>query len=260
MDVIPQSDHLLLLIGSNPLPNALAAILLARKKSTITLVHSDDSFNVGQRLQAWLISKGFQTPRMKRVAESEPSSIFRGITDELKEINSTNIGLHYTGGTKAMSVHAYRAIEDLVCQQEQHGRNINAVFSYLNPRKLEMVFDPHDPSSGQRETVKYVGLSLELTLRDLLQLHGWTLKHEPNVTPILSSVAQVLAGVCADSELFKEWRKWTLDEFLAFLATTERVPMHTLTFTLKQHTPMIHFQDDQDEATLRTGLNCEQHD
>lgn len=35
-----QVDHLILLVGGNPLPNAVAGKLLARSGGTITLLHS----------------------------------------------------------------------------------------------------------------------------------------------------------------------------------------------------------------------------
>jgi hypothetical protein len=36
----PKSQHLILLVGSNPLPNAVAAKLLLAEGGTVTLIHS----------------------------------------------------------------------------------------------------------------------------------------------------------------------------------------------------------------------------
>jgi hypothetical protein len=207
-----QVKHLLLLVGSNPLPNAVAAMLLARSGTIITLVHSDDAFGVAQRIQAWWKDKGLPEPRLKKIAESEPGSIFRGVSDELKEVGAASVGLHYTGGTKAMSVHAYRAIEQWANQQQKQGQNIKPVFSYLNPRKLEMVFDPMDPASGEVGRIVPVSEKAMLSLDDLLNLHGLELEHKPSTQSLLPKTAGALLSVSSQSDAATAWREWIREE------------------------------------------------
>jgi len=207
---LPHSDHLFLLIGSNPLPNAVAGRLLGTQGGTITLIHSENSFQVAQRLQSWLIRQRFPNVRLKEVGESHPVSIAENVRAELQAINARHVGLHYTGGTKAMSVHAYRAVDQWV-----QGKGVKPVFSYLDARRLQMEFDPADPFSGEPGQGTYIGRAVELTLTDLLELHGWTLQHFPTAHPLLPVSARALAMACEREDAFKVWKQWIHDELRA---------------------------------------------
>jgi len=169
------TEHVLLLVGGNPLPNAVAGKLLTADSGTITLIHSKDTLGVAQRLKSWLSGEGVaKAVDLKEVSESSPPSIVQGVQERLNAVNAQLVGLNYTGGTKAMSVHAYRAIEQWANEQRSKGKSIETVFSYLDARTLEMVFDP--PHAGSSEQREYVGRALQLSLRDLLELHGRKLK------------------------------------------------------------------------------------
>lgn len=53
-----QVDHLLLLVGSNALPNALTGRLLAKPKAQITLIYSKGVSDVADSLKKWLDAQG----------------------------------------------------------------------------------------------------------------------------------------------------------------------------------------------------------
>jgi hypothetical protein len=205
-----KTKHLILLVGANPLPNAVAGKLLAAPDGTITLVHSGSAAGtayVAQRLHGWLKKqKVVNTVELKEVEESSPSSIVRGVQERLNAIQPKTVGLNYTGGTKAMSVHAYRTVEHWARE-----KSITPVFSYLDARTLEMVFDPVDAGSSEQRV--YIGRALELKLTDLLELHGWTLKHEPTCTALLPTAACALARACAEDSGFTAWNQWIDSEF-----------------------------------------------
>jgi hypothetical protein len=202
-------EHLILLVGGNPLPNAVAGRLLVAQGGTISLVHSAGTADVAQRLKTWL-EKQSTVPRvsvkLKEVDESSPYSILDGVQGCLKAVRAQSVGLNYTGGTKAMSVHAHRALEQWAREQR-----ITPVFSYLDARTLEMVFDPVE--AGGHEQKEYVGLALKLDLKDLLALHGWSLKHEPTRKALLPHTARDLAKACGDDEGFNAWKEWIQREF-----------------------------------------------
>lgn len=205
---IPRVQHLILLVGSNPLPNAIAGKLLVEPGGMITLVHSGDSSVVAERLKAWLEKehKGKVMVELKEVSESEASSIYPGIRKRLKEIQAASVGLNFTGGTKMMSVHAYRAVD-----QWAKDKGIAPVFSYLDARTLEMVFDPADDSSSGRRI--YVGREVELKLKDFLALHGRSLSTTPNSEPVLPNTARALAEFCWKVNGFcKKWNGWVKSE------------------------------------------------
>jgi len=198
-----KAEHLILLVGGNPLPNAVAGKLLIAPGGTITLVHSGASGTAGiaQRLRGWLQQQAVaKTVELKEVEESSATSIIRGVRERLEAISAATVGLHYTGGTKAMSVHAYRTVE-----QWAKEKNITAEFSYLDARTLEMVFEPLDNWMIDRR--EYVGRALELKLTDLLRLHGWTLKASTE-QPILPGTAKELLRVHADQCTADKWAGW----------------------------------------------------
>jgi len=199
-----QVDHLFLLIGGNPLPNAVAGKSLVLQGGAVTLLHSRETAAVAERLRTWLCSNGVSHVELKQVEESSSASIFSKVQDQIQRIQAQTLGLHYTGGTKAMSVHAYRAIERWAKEHDSV-----PVFSYLDARKLRMVFDPASPATGQQNRSVYVGRSVDMTLEDLLQLHGWTLQHAPTEKAVLPRSAVALAIACANNDAFDAWKEWT---------------------------------------------------
>lgn len=204
--------HLLQLVGSNPLPNAVAGILLTTSNTTITLLHSAGSFDVAVRLRTWLKKRGRKEPRLKQIDESDAAAIFSEVRSQLQAVAEREIGLNYTGGTKAMSVHSYRAIEEWGREQRGLGHNVTTVFSYLNARTLTLAIDPADPLSGESPRAIPAGLVPKLVLTDLLELHDWSLKHDPNRDPVLPESARALAKACAEKESFREWDAWVRGE------------------------------------------------
>lgn len=207
-----QADHLLLLVGGNPLPNAVAGKLLVAPGGTVTLVHSRDTLDVAQKLEKWLCAQknvNLESMKLKEVEESNPASVFDCVQERLEAFRAQHVGLNYTGGTKVMSVHAYRAIEKWMEAKKGKGEETTLIFSYLDARTLRMNIDP---VCGRHGHTEYVGRALQFTLTDLLELHGWTLKHSPTTEPVLPDSARELAQVCADEAAFRGWQQWAKNE------------------------------------------------
>lgn len=203
---IPQVDHLLLLVGGNPLPNAVAGKLLVRPGGTISLIYSEQILLVKDRLDAWL-SRADPPPtiRPKKVGEADPYTIYHGVKSELKQVNATSVSLHYTGGTKAMSTHAYQAAKRWASERDQ----VTFIASYLDSHTLKMVFDPADLESGQSAETQYVGLAHSFTLQDFLDLHGWKLLCPPIEEAILPSVTRALVDIHLSDTAVKQWKEWS---------------------------------------------------
>jgi hypothetical protein len=200
-----QVDHLLLLIGSNPLPNAVAGKLLAVPGGTITLIHSKDGFPLAERLRTWFQNV---TIRFKEVKESEAASVEEKVCEALDEYErdrtKTNhehparVGLNYTGGTKVMAVHAYRVLEQWASKHER-----KAVFSYLDARTLQMCFEQVDGWPAIP-----VSLAVEISIRDLLTLHGWELRKVPLESPVLPESAAALLAIHSNETDAARWTDW----------------------------------------------------
>lgn len=139
-----QNEHLFLLVGKNPLPNYVAAKLLIKRGAKVYFVYSErtgDSSGTEdykKRLVEKLkeqLGKVFFTPiDVPLVNPSDATCIRTAIKNQFEvkgdnEIpNGSSIHLNYTGGTKAMSVHTYRAIEEF-----GNKKNCLSKFSYLDP-------------------------------------------------------------------------------------------------------------------------------
>lgn len=166
---------MILLVGGNPLPNYVAAQVL--QPARVLLVHSASTKAIAERLQRVLSIHA----DLVEVEESSPRSIFDEITSALEERKPRRVSLHYTGGTKAMAIHAYRAVE----QWSQRNRAEWSA-SYLDARRQVLVFDQ------PQEESKYVGDKLSLTLEEMLKLHGWSLGHS-RVQPVFPGTAREIA-------------------------------------------------------------------
>ena len=206
---LPKSEHLILLVGSNPLPNAVAGSLLTSENATITMLHSRGSHPIAQNLKLWTERrKTTVSIFLKEVDESDPVSIAERVKEALGEVQSNSVGLHYTGGTKTMGVHAYRAVERWAKAQNSSPKTH---FSYLNARTLKMIIDPNDPYSGGSSRQEYVG-DVEISLQDLLSLHGrigWK-KQPPSNTPVLPRTARALVDLHVQDP--QKWRDWKNEE------------------------------------------------
>ncbi|SRR5579875_1995 len=206
-----QVDHLVLLVGSNPLPNAVAGKLLTAPGGTITLIHSEDGFPLARRLRAWLRHEGYADIEVFQVQESNADSVrekvFAAIEQYESKVAGTNparaarMGLNYTGGSKVMSVHAYRALEQWASRHKRA-----AIFSYLDARTLQMRIE----QMGDRPSLPFsVSLKVEIGIHDLLTLHGWELrKGSPTTTPVLPESATALLAIHsseADATIWNDW-------------------------------------------------------
>lgn len=208
-----RTDHLYLLVGLNPLPNYVAARLLLKSGGKLHLVHSapaadyrDRSTQATAVLLEEVLRKKFEilTGSSFPVEETDALNIESEIARDLQDIPSNeSVGLHYTGGTKAMAVHAYHALQ-------QSGRTV--VPSYLDARTMELKVEAIGATPA-------VTIPLDLwpaqdagsppDLRDLMALHDEELLHPPQAQPVLAEWAAKLVEKCAATkEQAKQWRQW----------------------------------------------------
>jgi len=195
-----QADHLFLLIGENPLPNYVAARLLLKEGGTPYLVYTTHTEKPAKGLAEILADEGINTtqPVSLNDYESDAYQIKEAIRPKLEAIQDGKIGLNYTGGTKAMAVHAYRAVFSQA--------NADTIFSYLDPRRLEMCIDQEYDT---RIRLKVKPDVLPVKLAKLFQIHEWTWhKKEPISQPELPEAAKAFAEFHQYADLAQLWRNW----------------------------------------------------
>lgn len=215
-----QTDHLVLLIGGNPLPNAVAGLLLAKKDGSLSLVHSGEkgTQDIAERLHDWFLSKRenyYKDISMPEIDVDSPRKIFddiQTILQYLQEENVRSVGLHYTSGTKDMSIHAYRALEAYQNQFDE------IVFSYLNPRTMRIQVHTigtdtkQYPVFTQEQSVYVASVKGLITIDDMGTLHegtGLFVTDNPSLNhPILKDTARAIATHYQNNEgkLWKEFK------------------------------------------------------
>ncbi|BAZ48033.1 hypothetical protein NIES4103_06380 [Nostoc sp. NIES-4103] len=197
-------DHLFLLVGENPLPNYVAAKLLLKEGGKPYLVFSEGTEKPAERLQEALDLSDNETVFLDN-NESNAYEIKTRIRKKIKELQKDFpekkcFGLNYTGGTKAMAVHAYLALispdeKDLNIQL-----NPPPVFSYLDSRNLKMLIE----QSKNPEPLDIPSKPLELSLEKLFKLHGLTLSKpsKPDVT-----LRELVEAIVKNNLAWRNWCK-----------------------------------------------------
>lgn len=164
---------LILLVGSNPLPNYLSACTL--RPSGIVLVYTTETKDAKDRLKCVLNNTlGNQINLSEEWVEDATcaTNIGRTINAILPNKNIGEAWLNYTGGTKVMAVQARMAFKD------RGGKPEHA--SYLDEgglRQPRLRFD--DGTSKSLDECNNV----PLTLKTILGLHGFTYKPRSRKSP-----------------------------------------------------------------------------
>lgn len=199
-------DHLLLLIGTNPLPNWVSARLLLNPNGCVYLIHSPDTKDFAERLKNLLSRDGIQVERYEtpEAEEAEIKSRVESLTDTLLKAGKVSIGLNYTGGTKMMSVHAHQALSNKMKESKTL-----PVLSYLDARTLRMKFD-----GGSRDGYK-VALAprAAVEFESLLSLHEDFQKENISyqTKPLAGQASAGLVNVHSYYQGQRAWWKWCED-------------------------------------------------
>lgn len=193
-----QTQHLFLLVGKNPLPNYVAARLLLKAGGTLYLVHSAGPQGTGKVAQNLMAHFPQHHPQLIPVDLQNTVALRRQVENYLERTSPGSIGLNYTGGTKVMAVHTYQAVEEFC---KRRGRDV--VFSYLDADTLEMSIEPQP---GQQAFRRGVVQSVELTIKQMFDLHGIRLQGRIQTEPVLPDLARALAQIHGTPDGIKAWQ------------------------------------------------------
>jgi hypothetical protein len=194
-----RTDHLLLLVGANPLPNYVAASLLLKEGGTIHLLNSKGTEKIKDLLEQAINNRDRVVKIYPHeVDEARGLRIYQTTKRILREIKENapgkSIGLHYTGGTKAMSVHIHRAFK------EEFPEGIS---SYLDARTISMVID------GIDEPIKINRMNMDFNIKlgELISLHGY-IPPKINEKPFQTDLYREIVSVYSKREPLNDWRRW----------------------------------------------------
>lgn len=181
-------DTLILLVGSNPLPNYLAAKLMHPKK--LFLIHTPETRAPAERLAR--ILEGEAEITMQALAKaSDAREISEAVTRIISDSDPQQVHLNYTGGTKIMAAHARLAF------RERGGKDENA--SYLNDGARCLFFD-------NDRIVSLEDKDLALTLDRIGQLHGCEMNRASTVAegvPTEIDALTIATEVARDTKVAK---------------------------------------------------------
>ena len=197
-------DILILLVGSNPLPNYVVGSYLMNKKrkdkekmpvpDTIILVHSDKTKIFAEKLNyEFKKLADIQYIDLKN-KENDPECIKNKLINFLKSKNNiSSLHLNFTGGKKTMAVYSYMAVYDYAKEK--------AIFSYLDPDKHRLVLQDgrHFPAMHDlRDDVL-------LNIQTVLELHDMKIINEGEDEPLYKKII-------SDSQ-FDEFIKMAVEKY-----------------------------------------------
>ncbi len=162
-----KSDTLMLIVGSNPLPNYVAAMLLAKDNARLVLIHTDKTKNYAERIFECLQHEkpNLQKALLVPINAANGSQIFNSLDKYLSSYIGNDfrgtLGLNFTGGTKAMAVYIYDWVKNNVRD------NITTpIFSYLDSRTYSMFINEENEFIPPIRVLN----SVDVTIPQLIQL------------------------------------------------------------------------------------------
>lgn len=192
------ASRLVLLVGSNTLPNYLSACAL--RPDRVTLVYTRETQEAMQRLRESLVAAQLEVSSEIMVDDATcPTDVRRTVDEALQGVAPSDALLNYTGGTKVMAAHALMAFKD------NGGLPANA--SYLDEG------GPDRPPRLRFDDGRTEALTVErvpLTLKTILGLHGISFeqrrpkKPEPTAEDVTAILRKVLEDVSVARELYDE--------------------------------------------------------
>lgn len=206
-------NHLVLLIGGNPLPNIVAAVFLAAEGARLTLLSTagaSGTEKVAEKIANWLkqaVDATFTIDHQKITHKSDPVEIQQritsAITDHAAASGNATFGVHYTGGAKVMAVHSY-----LAAWVKSRNEHITCFFSYLDPSTLELVIDQGGAGEGEVVQKISLGYDFKISVADLMVLHGWRYR-EPQTydTAVQIAIAEALVRLFRSGNGHR-WVSW----------------------------------------------------
>lgn len=196
-NIIEGAGTLLLLVGTNPLPVYISAVLAADQSTQIFLLHSKRTYFFAENIRQALVSDfPVKNISLFEIKAREPALVRNSILAVLNHINQDcHVVLNFTGGTKVMSAVAYHEIKS---------RFLHAEFIYLDANSLSLIVEK--PSQNDSLVIPLEN-RVALSFTTLLGLHGYECGiNKKNHSPICVEACRKIASHVAHDA--RSWRNW----------------------------------------------------
>ncbi|MFN3739315.1 MAG: Card1-like endonuclease domain-containing protein [Thermodesulfovibrionales bacterium] len=204
-------ENLLLLAGTNPLPNYVVAWYFLNINKTlkgIYIIHSEQTLKQAKNLKELLRrkypNKNFELIPVEDVSRAD--ILEKNITTHLQSLQGSSVHLNYTGGTKPMGIHIYRTIEKKFSQTS---------FSYLDARTFRIIDDEKGFVEGDLRG------KVIMNLQDILELHGFEVKKDHSKN-IFNSAVNIFKELIEKNRLLDFYNVYDRKIFLTNEKSTEK--------------------------------------
>lgn len=197
-------DQLLLLVGTNPLPSYVVAchFLSTAPPEGIWLLYSEaghqqtSTRRQAELLQAALQRRGDVAVHLHPIRQiGSAPAIQQDIEQLVRDLGSDCVHFNYSGGTKAMSLHTYRMLEQALGDR--------ASFSYFDGRRFNIVCDV----SGK--PVHYPDLRhlIQIGFDELIALHDFEpyAPYQSDLDPEFMAALEVFDQLLSEDQLAAYW-------------------------------------------------------
>lgn len=174
-------ELLVLLVGSNPLPNYISALIL--EPQSVQFLYTEQTKRIKNSLKAALKNK-FSSLAFKDTYVGKDGSNVQEVEKVWRRI-SPDAHLNYTGGTKIMAAHSRMAFRSI------GGGDARA--SYLDERNDALRFDDGDEAD-------LAEAGLEISLDELLSLHQISKRPSAKERPTVSESMTIADSVLRSKE------------------------------------------------------------
>jgi hypothetical protein len=249
---------LVLLIGTNPLPNYIVGSYLRKNYNKFVLIYSEGNDEINQSSTADYAEKLEKHLNLNDNCVllplsdiSDPNEIKKDLKDKFPDKNIDEVHLNYTGGTKTMVVHVYNFLK------EKFGNKFNA--SYLDARSYKLIYNN---KKGDDVNLK-VNLKdkIKIDINTLLSIHLYdenvsfeindTYIYKRKFTNSFDNISQGIENAIKNGK-DEKFIKWLEDPFRKIFKGPDKILENKVKF--KQH--IDNLSKNNDLSPINKFNNC----
>lgn len=183
-----KSDVLILLVGTSPMPNLIAACTRVKKDGKIYLLYTKDTEKIAQRLKDLIEEKSNlsitiikdQTTLIEnydnpKYIHENFKKIFSEIFEQFESIGKDDlvIELVYNGGTKVMSTQAYTIFKEEFLSRKGTfiSNNIDVLLTYLDGEASKIISKNLKDNTNLTLDYSKNNETLNIKIKDIIALH-----------------------------------------------------------------------------------------